>query len=153
MASEPLPRSVAEFRRLWDSQHGKVDPHVTVVHPHDPTALPAKDLGPLIVRDLKPIPVVFSGAEVDGDYLYLPVESGMVRIVALAERVRSVSGLSAEDVTQRPHMTIGRHADIRDALSQARDLPPVRTVLDLLVIEQYGEDDVSIPVFTHELGC
>ena len=92
--------------------------------------------------------MVFSKPEVEEDYLYLPVADGTEVLAALADRVRSLGGLAREAVTQRPHMTIGRDDEMGHALAQANGLPPVSMVLDRFVIEQYGQDDVSIPVFT-----
>ena len=153
MSSEELSSEVVDFRSSWDPLHDEVSPHVTVVFPHAPTAFSALEVGLRIASGLRAMEVSFSEPEVDRDYLYLPVAHGANQIVALAEHLKALANPGDLEVTTRPHMTIGRNPCIRQAVAGARRLLPLQAVLDLLVIEQYGDDDVSIPVFTHRLGA
>lgn len=144
---------IRPVRAKFDPLAAKVPPHVTLVFPRPQ----AEISGDLLARiNLRTLPAVreleFTQLRIspDGGLWLVPNEESAGRLRSWQAALATVLGFDAGHF--EPHVTIGRKVDAQGLAYAARQIPlPLVLECDRVLLEEFGADDLSIPVASAEL--
>ena len=146
------------FRRAFDPLASKIRPHITLVFPFEPVVNPHEFALHVaaVAASIGCFRVNLGSAEINNEYIWLPVVEGRDEIVALHDSLYSGPLSIHLDTTQgyEPHLTVGRvrEEDFKRAWKSASDLRgPFDATIDHFVIELIGVDETSSVESVHRL--
>lgn len=143
---------IDEIRSKYDKLYGKIDPHITLVFPFDDEISNEELINKInnIIKDTNKFVVSFYGiTESDDDYIYLNCLVGFDEIIKLHDKLydKILKKHLRSDIKYIPHITIGQSNNIDNIIFNYI----FRTTIDKIVLEEFGDDEVSHVVFEFNL--